>query len=81
MLQGKRLNNQSKYLVITMASENESFSCSVVSDFVTPMDCSPPGSSVQEGILEWAAIPFSRRSSQTRDQNQVSQIAGRFFTI
>ena len=32
-----------------------------------PMDCSSPGSSVhgvlQVGILEWAAIPFSRGSS------------------
>ena len=36
-----------------------------------PMDCSPPGSSVcgilQERILEWVAIPFSRGSSQPRD--------------
>ena len=35
-------------------------SCSVVSDSVTPMDCSPPGSSVrgilQARILEWVAI-------------------------
>ena len=32
-----------------------------------PMDCSPPGSSVhgtlQERILQWVAIPFSRASS------------------
>ena len=50
-----------------------------------PMDCSPPGSSVhgnlQARILEWVAIPFSRGSSQPRDQTQVSHIAGRFFTI
>ena len=49
------------------------------------MDCSPPGSSVHEilqaRILEWVAIPFSRGSSQPRDQTQVSCIAGRFFTI
>ena len=25
-----------------------------------PMDCSPPGSSVQARILEWVAMPFSR---------------------
>ena len=30
--------------------------------------------------LEWIAFPFSRGSSQTRDQTQVSRIAGRFFT-
>ena len=31
-------------------------------------------------ILEWVAIPFSRRSIQPRDRTQVSCIAGRFFT-
>ena len=47
------------------------------------MDCSSPGSSVhgilQARILEWGAIPFSRGPS--RDQTQVSCIAGRFFTV
>ena len=50
-----------------------------------PMDCSPPGYFVQgilqARILEWVDIPFCRRSSQPRDQTQVSCIAGRFFTI
>ena len=48
----------------------------------------PPGSSVhrilQERILEWVAIPFSRASSQPRDQTHVSMspaLAGGFFTI
>ena len=31
-------------------------------------------------ILEWVTVPFSRGSSQPRDQTQVSCIAGRFFT-
>ena len=31
-------------------------------------------------ILEWVAYPFSRGSSQPRDQTQVSRIAGGFFT-
>ena len=48
-------------------------------------DCSLPGSSVhgilQARILEWAAIPFSRASSQPRDQTQVSYTAGRLFTM
>ena len=39
-----------------------------------PRDCSPPGSSVsgllQARLLEWVAIPFSRGSSQPRDQTQ-----------
>ena len=55
--------------------------CLTLSD---PMDCNPTGSSVhrvlQARILELFAIPFSRESSQPRDQTQVSCIAGRFFT-
>ena len=35
---------------------------------------------LQIRILEWVAFPFSRGSSQPRDQTQVSCIAGRFFT-
>ena len=35
---------------------------------------------LQARILEWVAFPFSRRSSQSRDQTQASCIAGRFFT-
>ena len=56
-------------------------SCSTLCD---PMDCSLPGSSIhgifQARILEWVAISFSR-SSQSRDQTQVSHIAGRRFTL
>ena len=43
--------------------------CPTVCD---PMDCSPPASSVhgilQARILEWVVMPFSRGSSQLRDQ-------------
>ena len=50
-----------------------------------PMDCSPPGFSVhgilQARILEVVAIPFSKESSQLRDQTWVNCIAGRFFTV
>ena len=49
------------------------------------MDRSLPGSSVhgilQSRIPEWVAIPFSSGSSQSRDQSQVSCIAGRYFMI
>ena len=48
-----------------------------------PMDCSLSGSSengiLQARTLEWVAIPFSRGSSQSRDQTLVSCIADRFF--
>ena len=50
-----------------------------------PTDCSPPGFSVhgilQARILEWIAIPFSRVTSQPRNQTLVSCMAGRFFTV
>ena len=48
-----------------------------------PRDCSSPGSSVhgilQARILEKVASPFSRGSSQTRNQTRVSCITGSFF--
>ena len=37
-----------------------------------PMDCHPPGSSIQARILEWVAMPSSRGSPQPRDQTCVS---------
>ena len=56
-----------------------------MSTLCNPMDCSPPGSSVhgilQARILEWIAVPFSRGSSQPRDQTQVSHIVGGFFKV
>ena len=51
--------------------------CPILCD---PIDCNAPGSSVhgilQARILEWVAIPFSRRSSRPRDQTQVFHTAG-----
>ena len=65
--------------------EHESVSLSVVSNSVTPwtVACQAPSvyGILQARILEWVAIPFSRESSQPRDQTRVSCIAGRFFTI
>ena len=50
-----------------------------------PMNCRLTGSSVhgilQARILGWVALPFSRGSSQPRDQTQVSNIAGGLFTV
>ena len=48
-------------------------SCLTLGD---PMDHVPPGSSVsgilQARLLEWVAMPFSRGSSQLRDQTHIS---------
>ena len=61
------------------------WSLSVVSDYLRPVDGSPPSSSIhgilQARILEWVAISFSRGSSRPRDQTQVSHIAGRCFNL
>ena len=51
----------------------------------SPMDCSPPGSSVhgllQARILELVSIPFSRGFSWRWGRTQTSCIACRFFTV
>ena len=51
-------------------------SCPTLCD---PMDCSPPGSSVQgilqARILEWLAAPSSRGSSQPRYQTHSSYVS------
>ena len=47
------------------------------------MHCSLPGSSVHEilqaRILDWVAIPFSKRSSQSRDRTYVSCMGTRLL--
>ena len=50
----------------------------------SPMDSSPPGSSVhgilQARTLEWVAMPAFRGSFQPRNRTQVSHIASTLFT-
>ena len=47
-----------------------------------PMDCSSVHGILQERILEWNAIPFSRGSSRPRGRTRVATcIVGRFFTV
>ena len=46
-----------------------------------PMDPYTVHRILQARILEWVAVPFSRGSSQPRDQTQVSRIAGGFFIV
>ena len=72
---------QRKVLFSFLSEMKFAQSCPTLCD---PMDCSPPGCFIR-GILwrmlEWVAMPFSMGSSQPRDQTQVSETAGRFFTI
>ena len=58
---------------------SESEGRSVTSDSLQPQGLYSPWNSAGR-ILEWVAIPFSRGPSQPRDQTQVFQIAGGFFT-
>ena len=65
------VNRPSSYLKVKVAQ-----SCPTLFD---PMDFTVYGI-LRAGILEWVAFPFSRGSSRSRNQMQVSSIAGRFFT-
>ena len=58
---------------------SESENHSVVLTLCDPIDYTVHGI-LQARILQWVAIPFSRGSSQLRDQTQVSHIVGGFFT-
>ena len=57
----------------------ESESCSVLSDSLQPHGLYSSWDS-QARILEWVTFPFSRGSSQPRDQTQVSLLQGIFPT-
>ena len=70
------------YSFITESESEVAQSCPTLCD---PMDYSLPGSSLhgifQARVLEWAAIFFSRGSSQLRDWTRVSCVADRCFTL
>ena len=66
---------EAKYLFIKSESEKWK-SCPTLCN---SMDYTIHGI-LQARMLEWVAFPFSRVSSQPRDQTQVSHIAGRLFT-
>ena len=76
-------------ILINLLCEHSESTCmhacsvaSVVSTLCDPVDCRLPGSSVhgilQERILKWIAVSFSRGSSQPRDQTTISCLAGGF---
>ena len=60
-------------------TQSESESCSVLSDSFRPHRHTVQGI-LQARILEWAAFPFSKGSSQPSDRTGVSCTAGDFFT-
>ena len=74
-----KINKQSLKKSISMNSSLKSESRSVVFDSLWPHGPYSRWNS-QVRILEWVAFPFSRGSSQPRDQTQVSRVADGFFT-
>ena len=67
--------NYFMYCVFLKVSVKVAQLCPTLCD---PMDYTVHGI-LQARILEWVAFPFSRGSSNPRDQTQVSHIAGGFF--
>ena len=72
--------------LLFFSSYMKSETVSHVRVFATPWSvCSPPGSSVHgillERILEWFAIPFSKKFSWPKEQTWISCTADRFFTV
>ena len=76
----QRQSDKETYIISTkpllLLDANVAQLCPTLCD---PMDYTVHGI-LQARILEWVAIPFSRGTSQPRDQTQVSCTAGRFFT-
>ena len=74
---GQQLHMSQKKVTVLVSQ-----SCSSLCD---PMDYNPEDSSVhgilQARILEWVAIPFSKRSYRSRDQTWVFWIAGGFYCL
>ena len=71
----RSLRNEGLGYTIRKVTVKVAQSCPTLCD---PMDYTVHGI-LQARILEWVAFPFSRGSSQPRDQDQVSHIAGGFF--
>ena len=64
------------FLVKVILKVKVAQSCPTLCD---PVDYTVHGI-LQARILEWVDFPFSRGSSQPKDQTQISRIAGGFFT-
>ena len=85
---GRNINNLRYADDITLMAESEEELKSLllkVKEESEKVGCSIPRSSIhgilQARILEWVAIPFSRGSSQPRDQTQVSRIVSKTLSL
>ena len=79
----KESSEQTYQVMVSKEMKNGIFSILVKVAQSCPTLCDPMDYMVhgilQARILEWVAFPFSRGSSQPRDQTQVSRITGGFF--
>ena len=76
-------NMMGPFLLLIYSTLNDSLKVKIVQPCMAlcnPMNYTVHGI-IQARILEWAAFPFSRGSSQPRAWTQVSCIADRFFTV
>ena len=68
-----RFSRVSEAGILQLSARVHAKSLQLCPSLCDPVACSPPGSSVhrilQARILEWAALPSSRGSSQPRDGN------------
>ena len=86
---GNKLYDHLSHWLVQVKIDCRGYAACLVSEscptLCNSMDCSLPGSLsmgiFQERILQWVAISSSRGSSQTRNQTQVSRIAGGSFTV
>ena len=80
----KESSEQTYQVMLSREMNNGIFSILMKVTQSCPTLCNPMDYTVhgilQARILEWVAFPFSRGSSQPRDQTQVSHISGGFFT-
>ena len=77
-LWGHKELNMTEQLMLSLSLWREVKVAQLCPILCNPMNCIVPGI-LWARILEWAAFPFSRGSSQPRDQTQVSCIAGGFL--
>ena len=77
------LRKKKKYAVLHSVSVHAwSVGCIQLFEILRTVACQAPLSEISQAkILEWVTIPFSKGSSQPRDQTHIPYVAGRVLTV